>query len=97
MCSRGFSQKAVTLQQGSQYYKFRAFDMIAEKGGTIEDMTRPAGFQGVIYIPWDAAEKYFGLEVMYLQGSSCGVLLTAEIKAEAVAFLDYLLEAGGEM
>ncbi len=91
------SQKAVTLQQGSQYYKFRAFDMIAEKGGTIEDMTRPAGFQGVIYIPWDAAEKYFGLEVMYLQGSSCGVLLTAEIKAEAVAFLDYLLEAGGEM
>lgn len=91
------SQKAVTLQQGSQYYKFRAFDMIAEKGGTIEDMTRPAGFQGIIYIPWDAAEKYFGLEVMYLQGSSCGVLLTAEMKAEAVAFLDYLLEAGGEV
>ena len=90
------SQKAVTLQQGSLYYKFRAFDRIAEKGGTIEDMSRPAGFQGVIYIPWDAAEGYFGLEVMYLQGTSCGLLLTEEMKASATAFLDYLLEAGGE-
>lgn len=91
------SQKAVTLQQGSQYYKFRAFDMIAEKGGTIEDLTRPTGFQGVIYIPWDAAEKYFGLEVMYLENTSYGILLTPEMKTQAVAFLDYLLEAGGEI
>lgn len=91
------SQKAVTLQQGSQYYKFRAFDMIAEKGGTIEDLTRPAGFQGVIYIPWDAVEKYFGLEVMYLENTSYGILLTPEMKTQAVAFLDYLLEAGGEI
>lgn len=90
------SQKAVTLQQGSQYYKFRAFDMIAEKGGTIEDMSRPAGFQGVIYIPWDAAEQYFGLGVLYLQDTSCGILLTAEMQEQALAFLDYLLEAGGE-
>lgn len=91
------SQKAVTLQQGSQYYKFRAFDVIAEKGGTIEDLSRPAGFQGVIYIPWDAAEKYFGLEVMYLENTSYGILLTPEMKTQAVAFLDYLLEAGGEI
>lgn len=91
------SQKAVTLQQGSQYYKFRAFDMIVEKGGTMEDLSRPAGFQGVIYIPWDATEKYFGLEAQYLQDTSYGILLTTEMKTQALAFLDYLLEAGGEI
>lgn len=91
------SQKAATLQQGSQYYKFRAFDMVAEKGGTIEDLSRPAGFQGVIYIPADAAENYFSLETRYLQNSAYGVLMTADIKELALAFLDYLLEAGGEI
>lgn len=91
------SQKAVTLQQGSTYYKFRAFSAIAEKGATMEDMLRASGFQGVIYIDEDAAIKYFALEAEYLTDTSYGVILTEEIKEQALAFLDYLFEAGGEM
>lgn len=91
------SQKAVTLQQGSQYYKFKAFSAVAEKGGTMEDMTRSSGFQGVIYIPADAAKGYFGVDTLYLYHTEYGVLLTEEMQEMALAFFDYLLQAGGEI
>lgn len=91
------SQKAVTLQQGSQYYKFKAFSAVAEKGGTMEDMTRSSGFQGVIYIPDDAAKGYFGVDALYLYHTNHGVLLTEEMHELALAFFDYLLQAGGEI
>ena len=90
------SQKAVTLQRGSQYYKFKAFSSVAEKGTSMEDMSKASGFQGVIYIPADAAKSYFGLDVQYLKDTSSGVLLTEEMQKLALAFFDYLLQAGGE-
>lgn len=90
------SQKAVTLQQGSKYFKFTAFSGVVNRGGTMEDMTRAAGFQGTVYIPADAAKGYFELDVEYLTNTSYGVLLPAEEKEMALAFLDYLLQAGGE-
>ena len=90
------SQKAVTLQQGSLYYKFKAFSEIAEKGGVLEDMPVPAGFQGVIYIQKDAAKAYFDIETENLYDTKYGVLLTPEMKEQAIEFFDYLLEAGGE-
>ncbi len=90
------SQKAVTLQQGSKYFKFTAFSSVVNRGGTMEDMSRAAGFQGTVYIPADAAKGYFELDVEYLTNTSYGVLLTAEEKEMALAFLDYLLQAGGE-
>lgn len=91
------SQKAVTLQQGSKYFKFTAFSSVVNRGGTMEDMSRAAGFQGTVYIPADAAKGYFELDVEYLTNTSYGVLLTAEEKEMALAFLDYLLQAGGEV
>ncbi|MGN1230434.1 MAG: hypothetical protein ACI4TP_00895 [Anaerotignum sp.] len=90
------SQKAVTLQQGSKYFKFTAFSGVVNRGGTMEDMSRAAGFQGTVYIPADAAMGYFELDVEYLTNTSYGVLLPAEEKEMALAFLDYLLQAGGE-
>lgn len=90
------SQKAVTLQKGGEYDKFTAFSAVMERSGVLEDMTAIAGFQDVIYIPQDAAKTYFGLEAYYSENSSYGILLTAEMEQEATAFLDYLLEAGGE-
>lgn len=90
------SQKAVTLQQGSKYFKFTAFSSVVNRGGTMEDMSGAAGFQGTVYIPADAAKGYFELDVEYLTNTSYGVLLTAEEKEMALAFLDYLLQSGGE-
>lgn len=90
------SQKAVTLQKGSEYDKFTAFSAVMERSGILEDMTAIAGFQDVIYIPQDAAKTYFGLEAYYSENSSYGILLTTEMEQEATAFLDYLLKAGGE-
>ena len=90
------SQKAVTLQRGSQYYKFKAFSAVAEKGTTMEDMTKASGFQEVIYIPADAAETYFALHAEYLYQTNYGVLMTEDMQKLARAFFDYLLQAGGE-
>ncbi|MBR2062593.1 MAG: hypothetical protein IJ969_04685, partial [Anaerotignum sp.] len=90
------SQKAVTLQRGSQYYKFKAFSAVAEKGTTMEDMTKASGFQKVIYIPADAAETYFALHAEYLYQTNYGVLMTEDMQKLALAFFDYLLQAGGE-
>lgn len=90
------SQKAVTLQKGSQYYKCKAFSTVIEKGETMEDMTRASGFQKVIYIPEDAAKSYFSLDTMYLTDTNYGVLLTEDMQKLALSFFDYLLEAGGE-
>ena len=90
------SQKAVTLQRGSQYYKFKAFSAVAEKGTTMEDMSRAAGFQRVIYIPADTAKSYYGLTVEYFPGTNFAVLITDDMKNLALDFFDYLLEAGGE-
>ena len=63
----------------------------------MEDMTRTSGFQGVIYIPADAAKGYFGVDTLYLYHTNHGVLLTEEMQEMALAFFDYLLQAGGEI
>ncbi len=91
------SQKAVTLQKGSQYYKFEAFSIVAYKGTDEEDMSNPAGFMTVIYIPSDTAEKYFGVITENIYNTGYGVLLTEDMRELATAFFDYLLQAGGEL
>ncbi len=90
------SQKAVTLQKGSEYYRFTAFSAVVDRGGTLEDMSRAAGFQRTVYLIEDAAQSYFKLETEYLTDSSYAVLLTENMSAQALEFLDYLLQAGGE-
>ena len=89
------TQKAVTLQKGSQYFKFKAFSAIVERGATLEDMIRPAGFQGVIYIPEEAVASYFNLKAVYIQNTKYGIVMTEELHDKALRFFDYLLEAGG--
>ena len=89
------TQKAVTLQKGSQYFKFKAFSAVAERGTTLEDMVRPAGFQGVIYIPEEAVASYFNLKAVYIHNTKYGVLMTEELHEKALNFFDYLLQAGG--
>lgn len=90
------SQKAATLQKGSEYYRFTAFSPVVDRGGATEDLSKATGFQTVIYIPADAAETYFDLSTHYLENASYGILLDEEMRQQAVAFLNYLLEAGGE-
>lgn len=89
------SQMSVTLQRGSQYYQFEAFDILVRKGNDIEEMNAAAGFQNVIYIPEDITQEYFGILARYLQKTSYGVMLTEELNDRALEFFDYLLEAGG--
>lgn len=88
------SQKIVTLQRGSQYYQFEAFSSSVKKGKDYEEMSMAAGFQGVIYIPSDAAQGYFGVTSCRLYNTSYGVILTKEMNDLALEFSDYLLEAG---
>ena len=90
------SQKAVTLQKGSQYYKFEAFSIEASKGTDTEEMERPAGFMSVIYIPAETAEKYFAISTERVLDSEIGVLLTESMREDAISFFDYLLQAGGD-
>lgn len=89
------SQKAVTLQKNSQFYKFTAFSNVMQNGTEEQETTKAVGFSSVIYIPKDVAETYFSLTVLYLDNTSSGVILTEEMNEQANAFLDYLLEAGG--
>lgn len=90
------SQKAVTLQKGSRYYKFDAFSNIAQKGSDQVEMPKAAGFSKVIYIVEEVAEEFFALSSQYLYDTSYGVILTDAMEEQAEAFVDYLLEAGGE-
>ena len=89
------SQKSVTLQKRSQYYKFAAFSNIMQKGNTEIEMTRTTGFEGVIYIPKDVAEEQFALTAQMLEDISYGLILTEEMQKQADEFTDYLLEVGG--
>jgi len=90
------SQKAVTMQKGSKYYKFVAFSAVAENGTVLEDMEKAAAFHGVIYIPKESVKKYFGLEIENLFGTNYGTMLSEDMKAFSTELLNYLLEAGGE-
>lgn len=90
------SQKEATIQRGSQYYKFSAFSTMVQKGAEFKEMSTAAGFQGVIYIPEDAAQEYFTLVTEYLNGTSYGVILAEEMQEQATMFVEYLLEAGEE-
>ena len=90
------SQKEVTLQRGDRYYKFQAFHTSVKKGNDFEEMTRAAGFQGVVYIPEDITKEYFQVTAEYLKNTSYGVMLTDDMRQSAEEFLDYLLEAGGD-
>lgn len=90
------SQKEATIQRGSQYYKFSAFSTMFQKGMESKEMNTAAGFQGVIYIPEDAAQEYFTLTAEYLNDTSYGIILTEEMQELAAMFAEYLLEARGE-
>ena len=59
-------------------------------------MEQAAGFQSVIYLPSDVAEKYFGLTAKKLPNTSYGIILTDEMNEMALEFVDYLLEAEEE-
>lgn len=89
------SYKSVTLQKGSQYYKFAAFSNIMQKGNSEIEMNKTAVFEGVIYIPIDVVEEQFGLTVQTLADTSFGVILSEQMQGQADEFVDYLLEAGG--
>lgn len=90
------SQKSVTLQKGSGYYKFDAFSNMTEKAKEVQEMTRAAAFQGVIYIPEDIVQEYFTLEAEYLNKTTYGVILTEAMQRQVQQFLEYLLESGEE-
>ena len=86
------SQKLVTIQRGSQYYRFEAFSAVAEKGTETVEMNNPAGFMGVIYIPEEIAGEFFDLRAEYLYRTTYGVILTDEWYERAIEFRDYLLD-----
>ena len=89
------SQKIVTLQKGSKYYRFEAFNATLQKGEELIEMTNAAGFQNVIYIPKEIAKEYFEITTEYLYKTTLATALTEEMNRQAQEFADELLEAGG--
>ena len=89
------SQKMVTLQRGSSYYRLEAFSQNIEKGNDLIEMPKAAGFQNVIYIPQEIAKEYFKVTCEYLYKTTLAVALTEEMNSQAQEFADELLEAGG--
>lgn len=89
------SQKIVTLQKGSKYYRFEAFSGTLQKGEELIEMTNAAGFQNVIYIPKEISKGYFEITTEYLYKTTLATALTEEMNRQAQEFADELLEEGG--
>lgn len=91
------SQKAATLKDGNNYYKFSAFSNIVKRPEEKQDeMEYPAGYQKTIYIHESYVKETFNIESIYLEGTGYAVMLDTEDTASAEELYDIMVEIGGQ-
>ena len=77
---------AGTLARGSTYYEFTVYSDAVTRGQAEEDvdhMARPARYQAGVHVPETYAYQEFGVEAVYLSGTSYGVLCSDELRSRA--------------
>lgn len=93
---RSSLQKA-TLAKGSDYYVFTVYSDQVERSldaSKTDSMSTGAKFKTVVHIPEDYTYDQFGVDAVYLDGTTYGALSSDDLQKEAAAlFNDFLAQA----